>query len=220
MHAAQGRDPYAGDPSRARATGPGGSRFACGIRATHAPHRTFLSLRPLRPTPTRRSNAEPLVSALRDSPRHPTSHFPSGSVAAHRSRCLTRPPIHGLLAGHSKQTPPGHPRCSNRPGEAAAVAARHDEKGRSLSAFSPPRANHGSLHLSITLLGGSTSGEWARKTSSLTRSSLCSLFSPGHTDAASRRAEENEQRLNPRRPCDCETSMDRSRPSPVCGRLG
>jgi hypothetical protein len=64
-----------------------------------------------------------------------------------------------------------------------------------------------------------TSGEWARKTS-LTRSSLCSLASPGHTDAARRDAEENKQRLKPRRLSDCETSRDCSRPSPVCGRLG
>jgi hypothetical protein len=200
-------------PAWARATGPGGSRFSCGIRATRIALHS--SLRPL--SPHAHADETRPCRASRLCPTRFPETFPSATsqpvAAIHWSRCLIPRSMGNLVdllpataSTYTQQAP-----CSNR----------HDEKGRSLTAFAtlPPGGPTMAPFTSPSRRPRATSGEWARKTS-LARSSLCSLASPGHTDAARRDAEENKQRLKPRRLSDCETSRDCSRPCPVCGRLG
>ncbi|KAH6628019.1 hypothetical protein F5144DRAFT_291922 [Chaetomium tenue] len=109
--------------------------LACEIWATGI---AFLSLRPC--CEADQCRALPLCPT-----RSPETHRGATSpvVEAHWSRCLIHPP----------PSP-----CTNRPGRRGCCPARHDEKGRSLSAPSTPRANHGALHFTTqphhALLGG------------------------------------------------------------------
>lgn len=144
--------------------------LGCEIRATGI---AFLSLRPC--CKADQCRALPLCPT-----RSPETYRGATSpvVVAHWSRCLIHPP-----------SP-----CTNRPGRRGCCPARHDEKGRSLSAPSTAQANHGALHFKTrphhALLGGregvsrqsgglAVSGtNWA-----LTFSLTCTLFlSPGRAD--------------------------------------